>query len=288
MLIDADNVSSKYIKPILDELSKFGAPTYKRIYSDWTKPEMAGWKNTLLTYSITPVQQYSYTSGKNATDSNMIIEAMDILYTGHVDSFCIVSSDSDFTRLAGRLREAGMYVIGMGERKTPQSFISACEVFRYLEVLISDMAIVSDEALKPLTATVARGLTNDRESDTQGDTERKPSDDVALSGGVSSKKEITGIIQKIVADTSDEDGWAFLGNVGNLLNKQKPDFDSRNYGYQKLTQFVMSLNHFDIEHRATNNPGIKHTFIRIKTGDRNSSKAKSRAGLGRRPKKTEK
>ena len=240
VLIDADNVSNKYIRPILDELSKYGAPTYKRIYSDWTRPEMSSWKNVLLTYSITPVQQYSYTSGKNATDSSLIIDAMDILYTGHVDSFCIVSSDSDFTRLAARLREAGMHVIGMGEKKTPQAFISACEVFKYLEVLASDFE--NEAAQERETQASEQGVT--------------------YKVSVTSKEEITKIIQKIVADTSEEDGWAFLGMVGNVLNKQKPDFDSRNYGFQKLTQFVESLACFDIEHRPTNNPGIKHTFIR--------------------------
>ena len=240
VLIDADNVSNKYIRPILDELTKYGTPTYKRIYSDWTRPEMAGWKNMLLTFSITPVQQYSYTSGKNATDSSLIIDAMDILYTGHVEIFCIVSSDSDFTRLAARLREAGMRVIGMGEKKTPQPFISACEVFKYLEVLASD---------------VAGGNSQEKENIVHEQTE-------AYKVSLTSKEEIAKIIQKIVADTSEEDGWAFLGMVGSVLNKQKPDFDSRNYGYQKLTQFVESLTGFDIEHRPTNNPGIKHTYIK--------------------------
>ena len=284
MLIDADNVSSKYIKPILDELAKYGSPTYKRIYSDWTKPEMSAWKNVLLMYSITPVQQYSYTSGKNATDSSLIIDAMDILYTGHVDSFCIVSSDSDFTRLAGRLREAGMYVIGMGERKTPTAFISACEVFKYLEVLLSDVAIVADvrvSAQKPQKTAIGR-LMSTKEADgvrslAQG--EQKTADDTEaadFASGVTSKEEITSILQKIVVDASDEDGWAFLGNVGNVLNKQKPDFDSRNYGYPKLTQFVSSLDRFDIEHRPTNNPGIKHTFVRIKTTNHVAKKGRPR------------
>src|SRR5664280_1925360 len=137
VLIDADNVSEKYIKYIIDEISNHGTPTYKRIYGDWTKPQLGSWKSVLLNYSITPIQQYSYTTGKNATDAALIIDAMDILYSKNVDGFCIVSSDSDFTKLAARLREAGMYVIGMGERKTPTPFISACEKFKYLEVLAS-------------------------------------------------------------------------------------------------------------------------------------------------------
>ena len=137
VLIDADNVSDKYIKYIIDEISNHGTPTYKRIYGDWTKPQLASWKNVLLNYSISPIQQYSYTTGKNSTDAALIIDAMDILYSNNVDGFCIVSSDSDFTKLAARLREAGMYVIGMGEKKTPTPFISACEKFKYLEVLAS-------------------------------------------------------------------------------------------------------------------------------------------------------
>ncbi len=135
VLIDADNVSDKYIKYIFNEITNHGIPTYKRIYGDWTKPQLSSWKNVLLNYSITPIQQYSYTTGRNSTDAALIIDAMDILYSDNVDGFCIVSSDSDFTRLAARLREAGMYVVGMGEKKTPMPFISACEIFKYLEVL---------------------------------------------------------------------------------------------------------------------------------------------------------
>ncbi|MDR0469017.1 MAG: NYN domain-containing protein [Peptococcaceae bacterium] len=263
VLIDADNISSKYIKPVLDELTKYGAPTYKRIYGDWTKPEMTTWKSVLLTWSITPVQQYSYTTGKNATDSSLIIDAMDILYTGHVDSFCIVSSDSDFTRLAARLREAGMNVIGMGEKKTPQPFISACEVFKYLEVLVSDEdeALIADETSsqgEPSTGVDSAGAAGK---------ENHTADHAAFfKGSVTSRDEIVKIIRKIVDDTSEEDGWAFLGMVGNVLNKQKPDFDSRNYGYQKLTQFVKSLDCFEVEFRPTSNPGVKHTYIRNQAG----------------------
>ncbi len=266
VLIDADNVSYKYIKPILNELSKYGIPTYKRIYSDWTKPEMGSWKSLLLTYSITPVQQYSYTSGKNATDSALIIDAMDILYTGHVDSFCIVSSDSDFTRLAARLREAGRQVIGMGEKKTPQPFISACEVFKYLEVLVSDGILAADEE-------EAGGGAKENKSSALA--EAVPQSNIA------SREEIIKVIKKIVEDTSEEDGWAFLGMVGSVLNKQQPDFDSRNYGYPKLTQFVKSLGAFDIEHRATNNPSVKHTYIRNKDGEAAPAPAKPAKPIGK-------
>lgn len=238
VLIDADNVSDKYVPFIFDELSNYGTPTYKRIYGDWTTTHNAAWKKVLLNYSIAPIQQYSYTRGKNATDSALIIDAMDILYSGNVDGFCIVSSDSDFTRLAARLREAGMFVIGMGEQKTPSPFIAACEIFKYLEVLASS-------------------TDDNTEQNSEPEEKRKTS--------MATKFQVTRAIKAIVNDISDDDGWAFLGAVGNLLNKRYPDFDSRNYGYPKLSQFVESLKQFDLEVRPTSNPHIRHAFIRLKT-----------------------
>lgn len=240
VLIDADNVSEKYIKFIFDEISNHGIPTYKRIYGDWTKPQLASWKNILLNYSITPIQQYSYTTGKNATDSALIIDAMDILYSKNVDGFCIVSSDSDFTKLASRLREAAMYVIGMGEKKTPTPFISACEKFKYLEVLAS-MA-----------------------SEPNGVNSVKEKHDDPKNGMVSIDKLIE-VIKNIITEISDEDGWAFLGELGSVLNKRYPDFDTRNYGYTKLTPFVSSLKQFDIRTTRTSNPSINLKYIRIKS-----------------------
>lgn len=241
VLIDADNVSDRYIKYIIDEISNHGTPTYKRIYGDWTKPQLASWKNVLLNYSITPIQQYSYTTGKNATDSALIIDAMDILYSNNVDGFCIVSSDSDFTRLAARLREAGMYVIGMGEKKTPTPFISACEKFKYLEVLASMSS-------KPTEAT------NIKETHRQEE---------AKVGMIRIDKLIE-VIKTIINEISDEDGWAFLGEVGSTLNKRYPDFDTRNYGYTKLTPFVSSLKHFEIRSTRTNDPNVSLKYIRNK------------------------
>ncbi len=235
VLIDADNVSDKYIAHIFDELSKYGTPTYKRIYGDWTGPQMGSWKKVLLDYSITPIQQYSYTTGKNATDSALIIDAMDILYTRNVDCFCIVSSDSDFTRLAARLREAGTSVIGMGERKTPKPFISACEVFKYLDVLAQEPPA-----------------------------EAKSGHPAVSKQGITSEQEIKKTVQSIVAEISDDEGWAFLGVVGNLLGKRYPDFDTRNYGQAKLTGFIKMLGGFEITQRNTANPTIKHTYIRLK------------------------
>lgn len=222
VLIDADNVSDKYIKFIFDEISNHGTPTYKRIYGDWTKPQLASWKSVLLNYSITPIQQYSYTTGKNSTDSALIIDAMDILYSKNVDGFCIVSSDSDFTRLAARLREAGMYVIGMGEKKTPTPFISACEKFKYLEVLAGSIADVSvnDEMLEK---------------------QQVPKE------GLANRSEVIKSINNIIDERSDEEGWIGLGEVGTKLNMRYPDFDTRNYGHSKLSSFILSLNKFEIE-----------------------------------------
>ena len=238
VLIDADNVSDKYIKYIFDEISNHGTPTYKRIYGDWTKPQLNPWKTVLLDYSITPIQQFGYTTGKNATDAALIIDAMDILYSNNVDGFCIVSSDSDFTKLAARLREAGMYVIGMGEKKTPSPFIAACEKFKYLEVLAA-IPINSDK-LHP------------------GDKLEKQD---ASKIGMANMEELIESIKIIITESSDESGWAFLGEVGKRLNKRYPDFDTRNYGHSKLAPLIASLKQFKIQPRKTSNPHIIHYFI---------------------------
>lgn len=212
VLIDAENISGKYIKTIFDELSNDGTVTYKRIYGDWTKPAVSSWKNVLLNNSITPVQQFSYTTGKNSSDSAMIIDAMDILYSGNVDGFCIVSSDSDFTRLASRLREAGMYVVGMGERKTPSAFIAACNRFKYLEVMEQ--------------------------------TTKEDSADAVSEQGKVTKSQIETAIQSVIDTASDEDGWISLGELGSILVKRFPDFDVRNYGYKKLSDFILTFDEF--------------------------------------------
>jgi hypothetical protein len=242
VLIDADNVSDKYIKYIFDEISNHGTPTYKRIYGDWTKPQLASWKTVLLNYSITPIQQYSYTTGKNATDAALIIDAMDILYSNNVDGFCIVSSDSDFTKLAARLREAGMYVIGMGEKKTPTPFIAACEKFKYLEVL-SVTPINSDK-----TPTGERLEKHDEPKE-----------------GMANTKELIKSIKIIITESSDEDGWAYLGEVGTKLNKRYPDFDTRNYGHSKLASLMSSLKRFEIQPRKTSNSNTINYFIKNKS-----------------------
>ena len=238
VLIDADNVSEKYIKFILDELSNDGIATYKRIYGDWTSTRLTSWKGALLDNSVSPMQQYAYTSGKNATDSAMIIDAMDILYTGSVDGFCLVSSDSDFTRLAVRLREAGMYVIGMGEKKTPKPFIAACDKFTYLEVISGGAA--ADAAPNGVTA------------------KKK------AAAGVADLKAINKEIQQIVKDISDDDGWAQLGMIGTILTKRSPDFDVRNYGYSKLTLLIKALGDYEISGVRNDDNSAKVVYVRIK------------------------
>ena len=238
VLIDADNVPYANVKEMFEEIAKYGTPTFKRIYADWTKPTVSGWKNVLLENAITPIQQYSYSTGKNATDSALIIDAMDILYTGKVDGFCIVSSDSDFTRLATRLREAGMKVIGIGEKKTLTPFISACDKFIYIEILKPE---------PPAQPETANKKTNKK-------TDNKPLSRI--------EPKIIKLFSDSITDLADENGWAFLGELGNLMLKKKPDFDSRNYGYPKLLPLIKSLDLFEIDERDSGKNNIKHIYIK--------------------------
>lgn len=239
VLIDADNIPYSNIKGMLDEIAKLGLPTIKRIYGDWTKPTVSGWKPALLEHAITPIQQYSYTTGKNATDSAMIIDAMDILHSEKVDGFCLVSSDSDFTRLAIRLRESGMLVIGIGEKKTPKPFIVACDKFIYIEI------IGTKENLKtPATANIPTPLP-------------APEFDTI-------DQKFIRLLKTTVEDLADDNGWAFLAEVGALIIKKKPDFDPRNYGFLKLTPLIKSLSkYFDVDERETEKTHVKHIYVRI-------------------------
>lgn len=237
VLIDADNVPAGQVKEMMEEIAKYGNPTIKRIYGDWTKPQLGKWKNVLLENAINPMQQYGYTSGKNATDSAMIIDAMDILYSEKVNGFCIVSSDSDFTKLATRLREAGMMVIGMGEKKTPEPFIVACDKFIYLEILHKQ----SEEPIDQ----------KDKSSQT-------PQVDKI-------NAKIIRLIAATISDLADDEGWAFLGDVGNLLQKKQPNFDARNYGFQKLTPLIKSIPAFEIDHRENIKGKTKLIYVRNKS-----------------------
>ncbi|MEM1220081.1 MAG: NYN domain-containing protein [Bacteroidota bacterium] len=242
VLIDADNIPYRHVTGMMEEITKYGIPTTKRIYGDWTQRGVSGWKSVLLEHAITPVQQYSYTKGKNSTDSAMIIDAMDILYSGKVDGFCLVSSDSDFTRLATRLRESGMYVIGIGEKKTPQPFLVACDKFIFLEILSQTEEV--DPVSEPAKINQKA--------------EKKPAAIDQLD-----QKTIQ-LIRSTINDLGDEDGWAFLGEVGSSLNKKMPQFDPRNYGFGKLTPMFKSLKQFEVDERETDNRRIKHVFIRAK------------------------
>ncbi len=244
VLIDADNIPYGNVSGMLEEIAKYGTPTFKRIYGDWTRPTISGWKSVLLENAITPVQQYSYTKGKNSTDSAMIIDAMDILYSGKVDGFCIVSSDSDFTRLATRLREAGMKVIGIGERKTPSPFIVACDKFIYLEIL-NPPHVTTETAKKNVSKTPRTKLKND-DNDSQAQL-----------------RKARRLISNSISDLADETGWAFLGDVGNLILKKQPDFDPRNFKFAKLTPMIRSLD-FEIDERESGQNNIKHIYIRNK------------------------
>ena len=244
VLIDADNVPYANVKEMFEEIAKYGTPTFKRIYADWTKPTVSGWKNVLLENAITPIQQYSYSTGKNASDSALIIDAMDILYTGKVDGFCIVSSDSDFTRLATRLREAGMKVIGIGEKKTLTPFITACDKFIYIEILKKpDLDLVTDSSNKP-TSKNTKAQTNNAISKID--------------------PKIIKLFADSIDDLEDENGWAFLGELGNLVLKKKPDFDSRNYGFPKMLAFIESMNKFEIDKRDSGKNNIKHIYVKRK------------------------
>ncbi|MDN6280598.1 MAG: NYN domain-containing protein [Psychroflexus sp.] len=239
VLIDGDNIPSAYIKEMMEEIAKYGNPTVKRIYGDWTKPHLAKWKAVLLENAINPIQQYGYTQGKNATDSAMIIDAMDILYSDRVDGFCLVSSDSDFTRLATRLREAGKNVIGIGEKKTPDPFIVACDRFIYLEI-----------------------LKNTDEQETESENNKKGSRSNKKKNVDKVTPKVIKLIKQTISDVTDEDGWAFLGDVGSLLQKKQPNFDSRNYGFQKLTPLINSSDEFEIESRTNQNSKFKLIYVR--------------------------
>jgi len=243
VLIDADNVPYANVKEMFEEIAKYGTPTFKRIYADWTKPTVSGWKNVLLENAITPIQQYSYSTGKNASDSALIIDAMDILYTGKVDGFCIVSSDSDFTRLATRLREAGMKVIGIGEKKTLNPFITACDKFIYIEILKKEKVSQQDNSNREKPRQEAAAITH-------------PLNKI--------DPEIIEIISDSIDDLADENGWTYLGDLGSLIIKKKPDFDSRNYGYPKMLPLIKSINKFEIDERDTGKKNVKHIYVRKK------------------------
>ena len=271
VLVDAENVPRDCIKSVLEEVAIYGTPTIKRIYGDWTNPTVAGWKYSLLENAITPIQQYSYTTGKNSSDSAMIIDAMDILYSERTDGFVIVSSDSDFTRLAIRLREAGQRVIGIGERKTPSAFIAACDKFTYIEVIRAGAKaaqLEQEEAGQPGAQPEDEARQDSEESETKpGARERDKTAHAAAQSRQKSNKIPDHIIELIaasVADLAGDDGVVFMGELGNLILKKQPDFDNRNFGFKSLSAMIKSIDRFEIEFRHTTDPNIKHVFVRDK------------------------
>ena len=233
VLIDADNAQYAIIDGLIAEISKYGVASVKRIYGDWTRPNLKGWKEILLRHAIQPIQQFTYTSGKNSTDSAMIIDAMDLLYSERFDAFCIVSSDSDFTRLASRIRQAGLLVYGFGEKKTPQAFVSACDKFIFTEILKEQ-----DETSRGEKKRTTREL--------RGDT------------------RLVNLLRDAVESAADETGWAHLASVGHKIGNQAPEFDARNYGYQKLGEVVEATGLFDMEARSIGAEGRKSIYVRDK------------------------
>lgn len=221
VLIDADNAQPAVVVPLMAEIAKYGTAHVKRAYGDWTGTGLRGWKDHLLAQSIQPVQQFAYTTGKNATDAALIIDGMDLLFTGRFDGFCIVSSDSDFTRLASRIRESGLTVYGFGERKTPRSFVAACDKFIHIENLAYDPPQAQAVAVRPRTPATP------------------PINDSVL---------LT-LLREAVEAASGDDGWAHLAAVGHILTKRLPDFDSRTYGYAKLTDLITATNLFEVDRR---------------------------------------
>lgn len=237
LLIDAENISPKYIKTIFDELSKYGVVTTKRIYGDWTRPGGASWKETIAENALLPVQQFQNTASKNSSDSTLIIDAMDILYSKNIDGFCIVSSDSDFTRLITRIREDGKIVYGMGERKSPKSLINACDKFIYLDV---------NQKKEPKGAKKSPAKSGGRHIDLLSEI---------------GKEKIDALI---TAATDSEEDWVYLADVGNRMTKLFPDFDQRNYGFKKLSDFIKALDIFDVKVEQSNKNGAKTYLIKLK------------------------
>ena len=255
VLIVADNAPAAIVEGLFEEIAKYGVASVKRIYGDWTKPNLGGWKKVLLDYSIQPIQQFAYTSGKNATDSSLIIDAMDLLYTRRFDGFCLVSSDSDFTRLAARLREEGLNVYGFGEQKTPSPFVSACDKFIYTEILRADAPKTSQEPPSNGEKASAPTPTEKTEDDA------RPAE---RSAQVKAQKVPVDFIAKVLSDIADEDDdWVQLGLLGSSISKLRPAFDPRLYGFKKLSDLIKSQpKRFELDSRGTTSTGGKALYVR--------------------------
>ena len=239
VLIDADNAQPKIIRVLLSEIARYGTAFVKRAYGDWTGTRLKGWKEQLLENSIHPVQQFAYTQGKNSTDSAMVIDAMDLLYMNRFDGFCLVSSDSDFTGLASRIRESGLVVYGCGERRTPRPFVTACDKFIYIENLISSG--LTPHGGSPTVTSVAKTKMEDH-------------------------GHVTRLLREAVEATSDHDGWAELSDVGGLVTKRHPDFDPRSYQHRKLSELIATIPIFEVDRRALGGGKQSAIYVRVKHG----------------------
>ena len=267
VLIDGDNAPRDCLKSIMEEIAIYGTPMIKRIYGDWASHGLASWKDSLLENAVTPRQQFAYTTGKNATDSAMIIDAMDILYTGKTDGYVLVSSDSDFTPLAIRLRESGMYVIGIGEEKTPKAFVQACDKFIRIEV-IRDRYKKTEKAAKAPAKAAAKKTA--AQSKAEKAAEKAPAAVKAASKKTAAAEEkkpavpesVIDLIADSVADLADDDGYIDLSNLGNLIIKKQPDFDPRTYGFGKLSTMLKNLPRFEVQVRTTSDPNVRPIYIR--------------------------
>ena len=252
VLIDADNAPAAIVEGLFEEIAKYGVASVKRIYGDWTKPNLGSWKKVLLDYSIQPIQQFAYTSGKNATDSSLIIDAMDLLYTRRFDGFCLVSSDSDFTRLAARIREEGLTVYGFGEQKTPSPFVSACDKFTYTEILRADAPKM------PSTEKLAAAAV-------QIEPANKPVRDSDTAEAINCQQVPVDFIAKVLDDLSEEDDWIQLGTLGQNISKLRPAFDPRLYGCKKLSELIAGQpRRFDLESRGSSATGGKDLYVRLR------------------------
>lgn len=269
VLIDGDNAPRDCLKGIMEEIAIYGTPMIKRIYGDWASHGLSSWKTTLLENAVTPKQQFAYTTGKNATDSAMIIDAMDILYTGKTDGYVLVSSDSDFTPLAIRLRESGMYVIGIGEEKTPKAFVQACDKFIRVEVIRDKYKKPAKSASKSTskTATARKSTTKTAEKTDKAaankSTAKKPAEKaVSAETKPPVPEDIINLIADSIADLADDDGWIDMSNLGNLIIKKQPDFDPRTYGFGKLSNMLKNLPRFELQVRETADPNVRPMYVR--------------------------
>jgi len=270
VLIDADNAPAAIVEALFEEIAKYGVASVRRIYGDWTKPNLGSWKKVLLDHSIQPIQQFAYTSGKNSTDSALIIDAMDLLYTRRFDGFCLVSSDSDFTRLAARIREEGLTVYGFGEQKTPSPFVSACDKFIYTEILRAAALKQPPEA--PSTEKLAAAAAGQVE-----EADKRSSKPLGKTDAINCQQVPVDFIARVLDDLSEEDDWIQLGTLGQNISKLRPAFDPRLYGCKKLSELIAAEpKRFELESRGSSATGGLDLYVRLRKPDKQGRAGKRR------------